>query len=227
MITVYTGLPGQGKSIVMAFQMMKILKRNLAYKKKTGRIREVYSNIKLSSDIEDQYHEFIKYWTDPYTLLSVRDSDIFWDEISTHLDSANWEKTSLDMKRFLRQHRKYGVDIICNTQDFLTVDISFRRLCNEVWLLRKLIGSPDMSATKPEVKSPWGILLLRLVDPTCYGKEKEEYEFTSTRIRFITKFRCSVYDTRQEISGGLYPPLKHIERKCIDPDCSFVKTEHK
>jgi len=224
MITVFTGLPGSGKSLMMAKHGLDLLKRNFKYYKKTGVVRLVVTNLRFSHNIEHKYHKFIREWEDPTELIGVKDCDVLWDEIATHLDALHYKDCPLDLKRWLQQHRKFGVDIYGTTQNFAMIDISFRRLTKYMYLLNKLIGSRDRSATRPPVKHPWGLVIAREVDPGTFESEKQEYKYVGIDLLRISKKLCMVYDTSQEIKRGAYPPLQHIHRKCID--CEFTKVVH-
>ena len=62
MITVYTGIPGSGKSLKMAKVLIDILYRNKKWFEKTGIRRFVVSNLKLANDVELEFDGFVKYW---------------------------------------------------------------------------------------------------------------------------------------------------------------------
>jgi len=226
MICIYTGLPGSGKSLRMAQTLMSILHRNYRWYKKSGKKRIVYSNLKLAPEIEERYKDLIAYWGDPEQLVKVRDADIFWDEVATHLDSTQWQNVPLELKRFLQQHRKYGIEIYGTTQDFSQIDISMRRLTSDLYYLQKLCGSRDKSATRPDVKFPWGLILMRTLDPQNYKEDEKLNKASGWWFMFITTALVNAYDTRQEIKMGSYPPLKHIERHCINERCGHVKLVH-
>jgi len=227
MITLYTGRPGTGKSLFMADKMTKILKRNQKYLKKTGKVRAIYSNMKLNPNLEKKFETFINYWENPEQLIWIRDADVFWDEIATHLDASQYKDTPLDLKRWLQQHRKFGVEIYGTTQDFAMIDIAMRRMTQKVFLLRKIFGSRDPSPTRPPVKNIWGFIFKWFVDPIDYKEEQKNSQITGLPSIFrITEKRVNFFDTRQEIKMGKYPPLRHIVRRCIDPECDFLKTVH-
>jgi len=230
-IAIYSGKPGSGKSLKLADTIGSLLARNEKWHLKIAMTsdvvppkRQIVSNIKLSKDIEDLYPGFIKYWSDPVELITMRDCDIIWDEIATHLDSTQWQNVPLDLKRFLQQHRKRGIDIYGSTQAFAMVDISMRRLVDELSICSKLFGSPNPSATRPEVKSIWGMIWISHVDPLTFEDEKPKR--VGWDWLWISQKLVQVYDTRQEITMGQYPPLKHIERSCIDPNCDFHRVIH-
>jgi len=226
MIVIFTGLPGAGKSQKMARVLVDTLYRNLAWYKASGLKRIVWSNLKLAEEVEQEFEGFIRYWSEPADLVKLRDVDVFWDEIATHLDSTQWQNMSLEIKRWLQQHRKFGIEIYGTTQDFAMIDKSMRRMTSDLYILTKLFGSRDKSSTKPPVKYIWGLVLVRPMDPTTYDESlsKQMAGFPS----FMTLSRQSIelFDTTQEIKAGKYPPLNHIERECISPNCDFHKIVH-
>jgi len=232
MIAIFTGLPGAGKSQKMAKTMVDILYRNRAWhlnKKKNpqGIKRYIYSNLKLNPHIEKEFAGYIKYWEEPRELISLRDCDVFWDEIATHLDSTQWVNMSLEIKRWLQQHRKFGIEIYGTTQDFAMIDKSMRRMTSDLAILTKLFGSRDKSATSPPVKRIWGLVMIRSLDPTTYDEQISKISGQGMpSFMFLTRQGVDLFDTTQEIKQGKYPPLNHIERECISNDCNFHKVIH-
>lgn len=227
MITIYTGIPGSGKSLKSAQKGLELLERNRRWALKGNPVRKVCSNIKFNPEIEEYFREHILYWEDPADLIKVRDCDVIWDEIATHLDSTQWANVPLELKRWLQQHRKLGIEIYGNTQDFAMVDISMRRMTEQLFYMKKLIGSRDKSATSPPVKRIWGVIMVRELDPQAYKEDsKANRGIGLPRFIWITRKLIEVFDTGQEILAGKYPPLKHIERECGDPNCTFHKVMH-
>lgn len=229
MIIIISGLPGAGKSHETAKIATDTLWRNLKYFKKTGIVRQLWSNIHFSDDIKEEYGPLIKYWTDPAELVKLRDVDVIWDEMATHIDATQWANMSLELKRWLQQHRKFGIDIYGNTQDFTQVDKSARRLCATLYHCTKIIGSRDISATRPPVKRPWGLIMIRSIDPQQYDEGKSPAQQESMHFptfRFIRREYVNAFDTRQEISMGKYPPLRHIARDCELANCTLHKVIH-
>jgi len=226
------GAPGQGKSLFTANRVRKILKRNKKWYERTGLKRVIWSNIKYSEQFEKQNEGWIEYWTDSAQLCKLSDVDIVWDEIATELDSRNFANLSIEMKRFLSQYRKRGIDIYANTQDFSMIDARARLMINGVMTLTKIMGSQDISTTKPVPKYIWGLIMIRRVqnyreiDP-----DKKRYEFMPT-FMLIDRDLVEIYDTRQDIAMGLPPPLKHEERFCehyhtVGHSCYHNKYAHK
>lgn len=228
MIEIYTGLPGAGKSAMLARTGLKILKHNRKYFNKTGRKRVLWSNLKFSLDIETRYHGFIRYWADLEELVVLKDVDVFIDEVGTYFDSRMWENLSLNMRRWVNQHRKFGVEIYGTAQDFAQVDKAFRRCTSRLKYIVKLIGTRDISPTRPAPKWVFVLSLIKDLDPTTY--DEKESKFTKTGLvpsfMVLTKDDTTVFDTRAEIRLSQGLPLKHIERKCELSNCMFHKTMH-
>lgn len=245
MIEIYTGLPGSGKSLYTADVALQLFRRNKRWYKKETKLydkgifyhhdkegnpippvrRKVHSNIRFAEHIEEEWDDYIAYWEDPEQLVKMKDVDILWDEVSTHMDSTQWANVPLELKRMLQQHRKRGIDIIGNTQEFLQIDISMRRLVSKVFELHKIIGSRDPSPTRPPVKRIWGLVVKRQVDPLTFDDEGER-KYIRSGFFLIKKKHVYAFDTRQDIQPGKYPPLKHVERNCIDSNCGHTRIIH-
>lgn len=227
------GAPGQGKSLYTARTARRILLRNQRWERKSGVRRLVYSNLKFSEEFEKEFDGYIKYWSDSSQLVKLRDCDIIWDEIATELDARNWPNLSIEMKRFLSQYRKRGIDIYANTQDFSMIDQRARLMISNVRTLTKLVGSRDISTTKPPPKYIWGVCLIR--DVQNYREldpEKKKYDILFSLL-FISRNLVSIYDTTQDIALGKPPPLRHEVRFCEHHkeagghgDCDFCKIFH-
>lgn len=171
-------------------------------------------NLKLSEEMEKEYKGFFEYWTEIEELINFRECDVIIDEIATYFDSTRWKELSPDIKRWLQLHRHYGIEIYGNTQTFSTIDISFRRLTDELYLLKKLLGSREPSNTRPPIKRIWGVILIRTLDARNYKEEEQENRAYGFSLLFYSKADTEIYDTKQELKVSSYPPLKHIERYC-------------
>lgn len=225
------GAPGQGKSLYTARLALRLVERNKKWFEKGNPKRVVWSNIRFSEQFEKDNEGFFDYWTDTQQICQLHDCDIIWDEIATELDARNFANLTVELKRFLSQYRKRGVDIYANTQDFSMIDARARLMITCVRTLTKIIGSRDISTTKPNPKYIWGLVLIRDVsnwretDP-----EKKRYEIIPS-FMFITRELISLYDTRQDIPLGKPAPLKHTVLLCEhadDPlhDCTYHKVVH-
>lgn len=224
------GPPGQGKSVYTARKAVQLLKRNRRLFTKYGKKRLVASNIKFSADFEAEHRGWLVYWASLDELIKLRHCDVLWDEIATELDSRNWPLLSADVKIFLSQYRKRGIDIYANTQDFSMVDARARLMITAVKTLKKIAGSPDISTTKPPPKVIWGLVWIRGVQNYKEtAPEKKKYELLDFfNFMIIEKELTAIYDTTQDIPAS--PPLayRHRKRYCElhGISCDFSKTEH-
>jgi len=227
------GPPGQGKSLYTARTALRLIKRNRLWERKGNPRRKIYSNLKFSENFEKEHVGYIEYWSDSSQLVKLHDCDIIWDEIATELDARNWNNLSIEMKRFLSQYRKRGIDIYGNTQDFSMVDQRARLMISNVRTLRKVIGSRDISTTKPNPKHIWGLVLIRdVVNFRETDLQKKKFELLPSFL-LIERILVDIYDTRQDIALGKPPPLRHEIRFCEhhkdaggDGTCDHCKIIH-
>lgn len=227
MIIVYGGLPASGKSTMLARIGLEKLKQNEKIYKKTGLIRHVASNIRFSTAIEKKYGNFIKYWLEPEELITFEDCDILIDEIAIYFDAQNWADTTMDVKRFLRLHRHYGVNIYGVAQDFDTIDVSFRRLTNNLYMLYRVTGTAEPSKYRKPSKFPWVFSFIRTVERKDFMKPKEEYRFMGFDWTLFTRKDFQVFDTREKFALSNIVPLKHIIKHCSFPNCNHHMVVHR
>jgi hypothetical protein len=231
-INVCCGLTGSGKTTWLSNRGLWLLRDNEKTSKKYPQLekRIVASNIKFSPWVEEKYGLAenggqIYYWSDISDLERLRNADVLWDELAVELDSTQYALTPLSLKRWLQQHRKYGVSIYGTVQDLPMLDIAMRRLVHNVRYARKMAGTRDIAAGMPTPKFIWGVVLLRLLKRECFAKDVSEYQFegflSSELIIFDSK-SVSAFDTTQEINKGKYPPLRKIVRVC--PEDGYTRT---
>jgi len=222
------GAPGQGKSMYTARTALRLIQRNRAWENKSGVRRIVMSNMRFSPSFETENEGYFGYWTDSAELVGLRNVDVIWDEIATEIDARNFANLSVEMKRFLSQYRKRGIDIYANTQDFSMIDARARLMITHVRTLRKILGSPDISTTKPAPRHIWGLVLIRDVENFREtDPEKKKYSWVPDFF-FITRSLVELYDTTQDIPLGKPAPLKHEERVCElhGAGCQFQRVLH-
>jgi len=219
--------PGQGKSLWTAKQIKYLVKRNKkAHAKYNIPIRRVMVNQKMSEAFEKEAGDFLGYWTSDAELINLRDVDIVWDEIATHLDARKFSELSQEMMRFLSQYRKRGLEIYANTQDFSMIDARARLMITGVWRAMKLCGSPDPSPTLPPIKRIWGIIILwKIENFKELDENKKQYSLFGSTAFMFNRFDVELYDTRQDIKRGKLPPLMHEERFC--EVCHKIHVIHK
>lgn len=238
------GSPGNGKSLYTARLTDRLVRRNKIWYKKAlaGRVqalenwesytsydllysalypvpRVVWSNIRFSYNFEKiagygTDESYLEYWIDTNQICKLYDVDLVWDEIATELDARNFANLSTELKRFLSQYRKRGVDIYANTQDFSMIDARARLMITSTRTLMKLIGSPDPSTSKPRIKTVWGIIVIRdVLNFREIAPEKKQYDMIPG-IMLIERRLTDMYDTRQDIPLGKPAPLQHVEYEC-------------
>jgi len=234
---IYSGLEGSGKSLQLARAVRGLVKRNAKWFATSGTERPIVSNLHFSEDFVAQansLHVPIKYWEHLDELIRYEQCDVIIDEVGNYFDSRLWTDLSLDVRRWLTQGSKCGIDIYGSAQDFAQVDKSFRRLVNELCEIRKLFGSRRPSVTKPPVNHIWGVCASFAVNPRSYKEDEKEYEnAVIPSFFFIRKKDCDIFDTTQKINRGRLPALRHEKRVCEhhleiggDGTCSFCKIAH-
>jgi len=228
---IYSGLESSGKSLRLAKVVADLVHRNGKWFEQSGIQRPIVSNLKFSDDFVEYATSVnvpIRYWKDLDELIEYSDADIIIDEVGTYFDSRLWADLSLDVRRWLTQGAKTGIEIYGSAQDFAQVDLAFRRLVNNLFHITKLVGSRRPSATKPPVKHIWGLCAMRELDPQGYKEDKKQFDKTSLFPTFflIERRYCEIFDTKQKIDRSAPAAYKHIERFCKDAACSFHKTIH-
>lgn len=226
---IYSGLEGSGKSLKLAKVARTLVIRNSKWLAQSGIVRKIASNMNFSESFEAFAKEKgvpIVYWKDLDDLITLEQCDVIIDEVGNYFDSRGWENLSLDVRRWLTQGDKCGVEIYGSAQDFAQVDLAFRRLVNRLFNISKMIGSRRPSATKPPVKTVWGICAMREMEPMGYKEVEKKFNSKSMipSFFFINKEDCEIFNTSQKIERSKPLPFKHSQRTC--PDCGIVKTFH-
>jgi len=224
-IYVYGGLPGSGKSTKLARKALESLQNNEKIFKKYGYRRKTAVNFPLSRKLKSKYKDYIIEWSDPNEIMEFVDTDIFIDEIAIYFDAQNWADISQDVKKWLRLHRHYGIKIYGVAQDFDTIDVSFRRLVNELYMLYRLAGTKEPSPHLPKSTLPWVWSLQKEVDPITYGEKKEEYKFIGTSWNLFRRKDFAIFDTRAKFVTNNVVPMKHIAKKCLT--CGYEHVTHR
>lgn len=206
--------------------------------------REVWSCMKLSDEFTNAFggvgasHQFdgkmIHYWDSeefhrvvPY----LRDCDIFVDEIGAIVPADGWKDCPLETRRFFAQHRKRGIEIYANTQDYHMVDVNARTMMSHVYHAMKLIGSPDISATKPPPKYIWGVIaIMEIANFKETDRSAPRTYDGFPDFLFLDRDLIDIYDTTEDIKGAGYAPFRHVLRKCekhgLEDGCDYEKVAH-
>jgi len=237
MKVIYSGLEGSGKSLKLARIAQDLAWRNHKWYKTTGVKRPIATNMLFSAKFIaycDKLNVPIINWQNLDDLIKLEQCDVIIDEVGNYFDSRMWADLSLDVRKWLTQGGKCGIEIYGSAQDFAQVDKAFRRLVNGLYDIRKMIGSRRPSATKPPVKRIWGICLARELDPQGYDEDKKGFNGSFIPHPFMIRRKdCDVFDTTQKIGRSEYPAMRHEVRFCQkhphfggDGSCTFCKIVH-
>jgi len=221
---IWTGLEDSGKSLEVARMAAHIMYRNAKWLKKSKLPRPIVYNMPFSAKFLDECARLgvpTRRWKDLEELVDLKGCDLFVDEIGTYFDSRTFANLPLDVRLWLAQASKLGVDMFGAAQDFAQIDVSFRRLTTHLYLVTKLMGSMRPHPTRPPVKRIWGVYTVREMDPRTYdtGTNAEENSKGFPWPNFIHKVHCELYDTTKRIEKSAPPPFKHVERRCEVPGC--------
>jgi len=183
----------------------------------------------------------LKYWKNLDELIRISEADIICDEVGNYFDARGWADLTLDIRRWLTQGAKTGIEFYGGAQDFAQVDLAFRRLVQEGDLrhIHKIAGSRRPAATKPPVKRIWGLCFIRGLSPTAYNEQKKQFEggaldiFIPTNYFFIRRRHCEIFDTNQKLIRSEPALMRHEVRFCekhVDKGgeggCTFCKVLH-
>lgn len=253
---------GQGKGISAGYRLYELGKRSLwIYKhgirpapqfyqemknqpgvvEKKGKLygikRLICPNYHLDKNHDwfKKYGQFYHFWDDPRELIKLRHCDIIIDEIGSLFPCDDWKNTPKAVRKVFTHFRKRGIEIFGFTQDYGMVDINYRRVVNVAYQSFKFLGSPDISATLPEVKHPWGLVFLYKLDIESLHRDADIVPIEKfPKIRFIRKKYTNMYDTTEEINVLSDNKLRHTVKFCENygqPDdhgeiCTFKKVVH-
>lgn len=128
MISGYFGVPGCGKTTVLAMKAQKELKR---IKKGKSKYKHVYTNFYCKGCNKIDFKDLEHY--------KVYDGLILIDEISLDADNREYKTFGKGVRNFCILHRHIGCDIIYFTQDFSKVDKTIRSLTNDLWYVSKTV----------------------------------------------------------------------------------------
>jgi len=226
--TIYIGIESSGKSLSLARDIKRIIIRNSKYNKITGRSRAIVSNLRFTKEVEQWAKHVgveIKYWRDLEELTYLNDCDIIIDEIGNYFDSRRWAELSIDVRKWVSQSAKAGIEMYGTSQRFGQIELSFRGLVDNLQKVTKVIGSPRPTPTRPPVTMIFGICTVRRVNPLSFKDDSpmgEAEGFPS--FFFIAEEDTKLYDTRQIIEVTDLPAYRHQVRKCST--CDFVKIIH-
>jgi len=92
-----------------------------------------------------------------------------------------------------------------------------------------MVGSGDISPTRPAPRYIWGFVVVQELDPTTYDEQKSKFGKAGGLLpsfMLITRAATEIFDTRAEVKMSKALPLKHLEKACELPNCPFHKVVH-
>jgi len=235
MNTGWIGRKGQGKSAMMARELLRVLARNKKWHERLGLpIRKVCVMFGLADWFKEDWAEYLVEWSDIVELPKFKECDVFADDITTRLDQTQWRLLGMDVKEWLRANERHGCDFYFNAQNFAEVEITFRRMTDVVYYCEKVIGSRRPSATRPEVKKVWGIIRTLQIPEDEFRKEgwtqSRLGETNRGRIHWLSRKLTDIYDHTTVLPPPDLPKLKHYVQWCeLREDCEVYphgKTIH-
>jgi len=119
MVEGFCGLPGSGKTYILAKIGLKAIKNK----------RKVYANFKLTG---------AQYFDDIFSIINIREGVILIDEINLSFPSRIWEKLPPQFLYFWSQTRKMGLDIYYTSQHPDRIDKVPKEISNWIWWVKKL-----------------------------------------------------------------------------------------
>ncbi len=218
MKVIYVGKEGSGKTLLMGRETERLVYKNIARFKKTGVMRDIVSNIEYSEDFiewAEQKGVKIKRWQHIQELEKMTEVDLFMDEVGAYFDSRNFADLPLSTRLWLAQAQKLGVHIYGGAQDWAQIDVSFRRLVNRLYEVKKIVGSQRPSKTLPGSKYPWAFALQYQLDPTPQADTAEARKLTFIpSLLYFSKKDTERFDTNARVALSDPPPLRKIVRVC-------------
>jgi len=221
---IYVGKEGSGKTLMMGRESERIVIRNEKLYKKVGIMRPIVSNVRYS----DEFIEWanlkgvpIVFWKNVEELEDFSECDLIIDEIGTYFDSRTYADLPLNTRLWLAQAQKLGVQIIGGAQDWAQIDVSFRRLVNELIEVNKFLGSRRPSRTLPGGKYPWALLVLTSLEPVASANPEDLRSLhiipaylNPLNYRLALRADTDRFDTNARVLKSDPPPLRKIVRVC-------------
>lgn len=143
-VSLYFGLPGAGKTTIMAEHAKRALRRKSPY-------TNVYSNVKLNL-------EGITYIENAdLGKFLLKDGIVLIDEATLEFDSRDFKNFSKRLIEFFLLHRHYNLDIELYTQQWDGVDRKIRVITDRVYYIYKGLLSGKFFSRYYRV--PYGIII--------------------------------------------------------------------
>jgi len=209
---VWTGKESQGKSLMLSRKAYDVLLRNASWIRKGLPPRTMVFNQPMS----EQFKKLVKSRGVGYLevknlndFLYMEQIDIFLDEVIKYFPARGSEPLSPEQLHFLSQGAKSGIQLYGASQDFSQAHKQFRLLTNEVYVVKKIIGSKRPMKTAPQVKYIWGMCYVRQVRPESFRGDSVTMETIGFPSFFtIDRRDCERFDTEYKIPLSTLPTKK-------------------
>lgn len=226
----FTGLESSGKSLQLSIQADLSLKRNIRWIKKRAKAGLPYVQRTMAFDspmspqfikqIEDGGCKYFKF-SSLMDILYLQQADIFINEIIKYFPASGSQPLTNEQMDFLTQGAKSGVFLYFASQDFSQAHKQFRLLCNEVYVVTKIIGSRRPIESGPPVNKIWGLCTLRKVNPASFKGDSVSMESIGLpSFFFINKEDCDRFDTLFKVPLTELPPKIVRRQKILGYDVS-------
>jgi len=213
---VWNGKESQGKSLMLSKKADEIMRRNAKWVAMGLPPRTMVFNQPMSKEFENQVRKRgvgylqIKNQSE---FLFMEQIDLFLDEVIKYFPARGSEPLSMEQLHFLSQGAKSGIQIYGASQDFSQVHKQFRLLVNEVYVVKKIIGSHRPMKTAPPVKRIWGMCYARQVKPESFRGDSVTMETKGfPSFFFIDREDCERFDTEYKIPQSELP-LKKLRKQ--------------
>jgi len=224
---VWTGIESQGKSLMLSRTAEDVLARNIKWLSITGIPRTMMFNSPMSREFVERVKEAgIKYleYKRLDEILYSEETDIFMDEVIKFFPANGSNGLSNEQIHFITQGAKSGICLYAASQDFSQVHKQFRLLVNQVFIVKKLIGSERPMKTAPPVKRIWGICIQTEVEPKSFKGDSVTMETIGMPKPFlIRKKDCKRFDTSFKIPMTTLPIKKLRKQIAICDEDGYKK----
>jgi len=208
---VWTGIESSGKSLELSKKAEEVRIRNANWYRQTKLKRYMVFNHPMSTEFIKKVNQFsiYKQFKDFDEVAHLEEADFFVDELIKLFPANGSSSLSNEQLHFITQGSKSGINLYGASQDFSQVHKQFRLLVNEVYTVRKLIGSRRPMKTAPPVKFIWGVYLRRSVSPSSFRGDSATMEGSWFPVPcFIRKVDCERFDTSYKIPLTTLPVKK-------------------
>jgi len=233
MKVVYVGKEGSGKTLLLGLKAQDLVYRNEKLFKKTGIERPIVTNISFSDNFiawARTRHVPIRTFRGIGDLAKLTECDLLLDEIGAYFDARSYADLPLEVRLWVAQAQKLGVHIFASCQDWAQVDVSFRRLTNEVFQVRRVFGTHRPSITMPNLtKYPW---VLYIYYPVSFDSDSQslygsmfDFVFACLIPNLSTRTHFAIFDTNARVENDPSLEYRHLLKHCTT--CGYQHVVHK